>query len=175
MKTIQLRALWYKPCTPKMKTVTVDDDFFAQIPDGIPNAQLKQMLDITIYDHNIRRYQIQYEGKIIYSSPGAEYPCDSVPWDEATERNRERQLDMEERKYEREVRKRAKQITAEQIAEFRKGVADTIRGYNKTQNDVFFDEEYIHHEAYVYLSDKEVADMIAREQTPEEYADMITM
>lgn len=175
MKTIQLRALWYKACLPKMKTVEVDDGFFDQIQDGIPTAQLKEMLGIKIDDHHIRRYQIQHEGRIIYSSPGAEYPCDTMPWNEKEERDRIRQFEKEDLKYERKVRSKAKQVTAAQIEMFRKVVADTIRGYNTTCTGVFFDEEYIYHEAYVYLKDKDVADMIARENTPESYADMITM
>ncbi|MCM1380200.1 MAG: hypothetical protein NC044_08960 [Prevotella sp.] len=62
-----------------MKTLQVDDDFFDQITCGIPESQLAQMIGVVSVD-KVRRYQIQYEGKIIYSSPGPEYPCDKVPW-----------------------------------------------------------------------------------------------
>ena len=82
MKTIQLRALWFKAVASATKTITVDDDFFDQIQCGIPDSQLAKMLGIYATD-KVRRYQIQYEGKIIYSSDNkssSSYPCDSKPW-----------------------------------------------------------------------------------------------
>ena len=82
MKTIQIRALYFKAVTPAMKTIEVDDEFFEQIPCGIPEAQLAQMLGLRCHDY-VRRYQIQYGGKIIYSSvnkSGEEYLIDSRPW-----------------------------------------------------------------------------------------------
>lgn len=82
MKTIQIRALYFKAVTPAMKIIEVDDEFFDQIPCGIPEAQLAQMLGLRCPDY-VRRYQIQYKGKIIYSSvnkSGEEYPIDSRPW-----------------------------------------------------------------------------------------------
>lgn len=82
MKTIKIRALYFKAIKPAMKTVDVDDDFFDQIPCGISNTQLAQMLGLSCPEY-VRRYQIQCDGKIIYSSPNMaleEYPCDSRPW-----------------------------------------------------------------------------------------------
>lgn len=82
MKTIQIRALYFKAVTPTMKTIEVDDEFFDQIQCGIPEAQLAKMLGLRCPDY-VRRYQIQYEGKIIYSSvnkSSEEYPIDSRTW-----------------------------------------------------------------------------------------------
>lgn len=82
MKTIKIRALYFKAVKPAMKTVNVDDEFFEQIPCRIPTSQLVHMLRLNCPEY-VRRYQIQYQGKIIYSSPnraGVEYPCDSRPW-----------------------------------------------------------------------------------------------
>lgn len=82
MKTIQIRALYFKAVAPAMKSIEVDDGFFDQMPCGIPEAQLAQMLGLRCSEY-VRRYQIQYEGKIIYSSAnksGEEYPVDCRPW-----------------------------------------------------------------------------------------------
>lgn len=58
MKTIQIRALYFKAVTPAMKSIEVDDDFFDQIPCGIPNTQLAHMLVLSCPEY-VRRYQIQ--------------------------------------------------------------------------------------------------------------------
>lgn len=82
MKTIKIRALYFKAVMPAMKTMDVDDDFFEQIPCGIPDSQLAHMLGLRNPDY-VRRHQVQYEGEIIYASPNRadiEYPCDSRPW-----------------------------------------------------------------------------------------------
>lgn len=65
-----------------MKSVEVDYEFFDQISCGIPEAQLAQMLRLRRPEY-VRRYQIQFEGKIIYSSvnkSGEEYPIDCRSW-----------------------------------------------------------------------------------------------
>ena len=65
-----------------MKSIEVDYEFFDQIPCGIPEAQLAQMLRLRRPEY-VRRYQIQFEGKIIYSSvnkSGEEYPIDCRSW-----------------------------------------------------------------------------------------------
>ena len=82
MKTIQIRALYFKAVTPAMKSIEVDDEFFDQIPCGIPEAQLAHMLGLRRPEY-ARRYQVQFEGKIISSSvnkSSKEYPIDSCPW-----------------------------------------------------------------------------------------------
>lgn len=82
MKTIQIRALYFNAVAPTMKSIEVDDGFFDQIPCGIPEAQLAQMLGLRRPEY-VRRYQIQYEDKVIYSSvnkSSEEYPIDSRPW-----------------------------------------------------------------------------------------------
>lgn len=83
MKTIQIRALYFKAVKPAMKTISVTDEFFDQIPSGVPATLLAQLLDLRCGTEYVRRFQIQYEGEIIYSSPNGsaeEYPCDSKPW-----------------------------------------------------------------------------------------------
>lgn len=82
MKTIKIRALYFEAVAPAMKTIEVENEFFDQIPCGIPEAHLAQMLGLRCPEY-VRRYQIQYEGKIIYSSvnkSGEEYPIDNIPW-----------------------------------------------------------------------------------------------
>lgn len=54
----------------------------AETDTGIPDSQLAHMLGLRNPDY-VRRYQVQYEGEIIYASPNRadiEYPCDSRPW-----------------------------------------------------------------------------------------------
>lgn len=83
MKTIKLRALWFMACKPKMVEVEVTDEFFDQIPCGIPEEQLSQLLDLHVPLEKVRRFQIQYNGEIIYSSRNKSslgYPCDKQPW-----------------------------------------------------------------------------------------------
>ena len=83
MKTIKIRALWHKAVKPKMKEISVTDEFFDQIPCGIPEAQLVQLLGLQSLEEKVRRFQIQYDGEIIWSSPNrssSNYPCDSCPW-----------------------------------------------------------------------------------------------
>lgn len=83
MKTIKIRALYFKAVRPAMKTIEVTDDFFDQIPCGIPESQLAKLVGLSISTDYVRRFQIQYDGRIIYSSPNkadVEYPCDSRPW-----------------------------------------------------------------------------------------------
>lgn len=83
MKTIKIRALYFKAVKPASKTITVDDEFFDQIPCGIPESHLAQLLGLSISCDYVYRFQIQYDDKIIYSSRNkadVEYPCDYRPW-----------------------------------------------------------------------------------------------
>lgn len=45
MKTIQIRALYFKAVTPAMKTIDVDDEFFDQIPCGYPKLNSPKCSD----------------------------------------------------------------------------------------------------------------------------------
>jgi hypothetical protein len=83
MKHIKIRALYFKAVRPAMKELDVDDEQFNALCDGKHDWDILHLLHVDFMGGSVRRVQVQYDGKIVYSSHNGSvqnYPCDTMPW-----------------------------------------------------------------------------------------------
>ncbi|MCM1139887.1 MAG: hypothetical protein NC453_15065 [Muribaculum sp.] len=169
MKKVNIRGLYFKGVLPKMRTLEVDDELFVKLQNNPSREMFVELLNIDPkYEHLFRRFQVQYNGQIIFSTKGTEYPCDKQPWDEELELERSIAGDCNDMKAFRAV-------TKEQIANYRKELEIALRKIANDYPEMNYDDDFINSEVYDYTNDTTIKMLIANGDTPEEYADLITM